>query len=78
MRFKNKNKSKKVFGPITTMIIISLIIIVVSAITSLLGVQSEKTIINNGILETSLIKKNKTIYYNFISGTIRIYFIYFR
>lgn len=62
MRFKNKNKSKKVFGPITTMIIISLIIIVVSAITSLLGVQSEKTIINNGILETSLITVN-----NFLS-----------
>lgn len=62
MRFKNKNKSKKVLGPITTMIIISLVIIVASTITSLLGVQAEKTIINNGNLETSLITVN-----NFLS-----------
>ena len=54
MRF-GKNKKKKVVGPITTIIILSIIIIVASAVTSLLGVQAEKTIINNGSLETSLV-----------------------
>lgn len=61
MRF-GKNKKKKIVGPITTIIILSIIIIVASAITSLLGVQAEKTIINNSSLETSLVTVN-----NFLS-----------
>lgn len=59
---RKKNKDKKIFGPITIMIIISLIIVITSAIASLLGVQADKTVINNGVLETSLITVN-----NFLS-----------
>ena len=55
MRFKNKNKKKKIIGPITTIVAISIIVIITSAITSVLGVQAEKTVINNGSLETSLV-----------------------
>lgn len=62
MRFRNRNKKKKIVGPITTIIVISIIIIIASAITSLLGVQAEKTIINNASLETSLVTVN-----NFLS-----------
>lgn len=60
---RKKNKNKKVFGPITVMIVISTIIILTSFITSLLGVQAEKTVINNGVLETSLTTVN-----NFLSA----------
>lgn len=60
---RKKNKNKKVFGPITVMIAISTIIILTSFITSLLGVQAEKTVINNGVLETSLTTVN-----NFLSA----------
>ena len=59
---RKKNKKRKIFGPITIMIIISILIAVVSCITSLLGVQADKTVINNGVLETSLITIN-----NFLS-----------
>lgn len=59
---RKKNKNKKVFGPITIMIIISVLTILISFVASLLGVQTEKTIINNGVLETSLITVN-----NFLS-----------
>lgn len=59
---QKKNKNKKVFGPITVMIAISIIIILISFIASLLGVQAEKTVINNGVLETSLTTVN-----NFLS-----------
>lgn len=59
---RKKNKNKKIFGPITVMIIISLVIIISSFIASLLGLQAEKTVINNSVLETSLITVN-----NFLS-----------
>lgn len=59
---RKKNKNKKVFGPITMIIIISMVIILSSFIASLLGLQTEKTIINNGVLETSLTTVN-----NFLS-----------
>lgn len=60
MRFKNKKK-KKILGPITVMLIISAIIMVVSLITTSLGVRAEKTIIANGKLETSLITTNNIL-----------------
>lgn len=60
MRFKNKKK-KKILGPITVMLIISAIIMIVSLITSSLGVRAEKTIITNGKLETSLITTNNIL-----------------
>lgn len=59
---RKKLKNKKVFGPITIMIVISAIIILTSFVTSLFGVQAEKTVINNGVLETSLTTVN-----NFLS-----------
>lgn len=59
---RKKLKNKKVFGPITIMIVISAIIILTSFVTSLFGVQTEKTVINNGVLETSLTTVN-----NFLS-----------
>lgn len=59
---RRKHRNKKIFGPITIMIIISVLIAVVSLIASLLGLQADKTIINNGVLETSLTTVN-----NFIS-----------
>jgi len=59
---QRKNKNKKIFGPITIMIIISVLIAVVSLIASLLGLQADKTVINNGVLETSLTTIN-----NFLS-----------
>ena len=59
---RKKNKNKKIFGPITVMITISGLIALASFIASLLSIQAEKTIINNGVLETSLITIN-----NFLS-----------
>lgn len=52
---RKKNKKKKVFGPITIMIIISILIMLGSFIASIFGFQADKTIINNGVLETSLV-----------------------
>ena len=60
MRFKNKKK-KKILGPITVMLIISVIIMLISLITSLSGVRAEKTVIVNGKLETSLITPNNIL-----------------
>ena len=59
---QRKHKNKKIFGPITIMIIISILIAAASLIASLLGLQADKTVINNGVLETSLTTVN-----NFIS-----------
>lgn len=59
---RKKNKNKKILGPITVMITISLLLIVISAVASLLGFRAEKTVINNGVLETSLTTIN-----NFLS-----------
>lgn len=61
MRFKNNKKKKKILGPITVMLIISVIIMLISLITSLSGVRAEKTVIVNGKLETSLITPNNIL-----------------
>lgn len=61
MRFKKNKKKKKILGPITVMLIISVVIMVASLITSSLGVRTEKTIIVNGKLETSLITPNNIL-----------------
>lgn len=55
MKLRRKNKNKKILGPITVIIIISVIIMIISAITSKLGLQAEKTVIANNTLQTSLI-----------------------
>lgn len=50
-----KNKKKILLGPVITIIIMTLVIVVVSAICSALGVQGEITKINNESLETSVV-----------------------
>jgi aminobenzoyl-glutamate transport protein len=55
MSRKNKDKKKILFGPILTMLILTFIIMLVSAILSLIGFEGQKTAIVNGTLETSLI-----------------------
>ena len=50
-----KKKIKKRFGPVITIIILTLIIILISTICSLLGVEGEVTQITNNSLETSTV-----------------------
>src|SRR5574344_1656702 len=56
-----KNKSKrvpKVLGPILVMGIITIILMILSAVFSLIGVESEEAVINNGSLEMQLLTVN--------------------
>lgn len=55
MSKKNKDKKKILLGPIITILILTLLIVFVSAVLSLLGIDGQKTAIVNGTLETSLI-----------------------
>lgn len=48
------SRKKKLMGPVITIIILTLIIIVVSGLASLFGIQGEITKISNGSLETSM------------------------
>ena len=50
-----KKKNKKRLGPVITIIILTLLIMVISTICSLLGVEGEVTRITNNSLETSAI-----------------------
>lgn len=50
-----KKKQKKLLGPVITIIILTMIIMVISTICSILGVQGEITKVNNGSLETSVV-----------------------
>lgn len=50
-----KKKKEKVFGPVSVIIMIILAICLVSFIVSALGLESHKTLIANGVLESSLI-----------------------
>ena len=58
---RKKMKKQKVFGPITIMLVVLVVIMLVSFIMSLLGVQADKTVINNGVLETSLTTVNNCL-----------------
>ena len=54
-----KKKTKKVFqGALSTILFICLIVMILSLILSLLGFESYKTYISNGILESSLVTVN--------------------
>lgn len=55
MSKKNKDKKIILLGPIITLLILTLIIIIISAMLSLIGFEGQKTAIVNGSLETSLI-----------------------
>ena len=50
-----KKKQKKLLGPVITIIILTLIIMLISTVCSILGVQGEITKVNNGSLETSVV-----------------------
>ncbi len=50
-----KKKKEKVFGPVSVILIITLTICVLSFIVSTFGLESHKTLIANGTLESSLI-----------------------
>jgi hypothetical protein len=50
-----KKKKEKVFGPVSVIILLTLAICVLSFFVSVLGLESHKTLIANGTLESSLI-----------------------
>ena len=50
-----KKKNKNVKGPVSTILILTIIISIASFILDLLGFQGSKTYIGNGSLETSLV-----------------------
>lgn len=59
--FKNKKNNKKMLGPVITIMIMILVITVLSAIFSLLGITGNQTSISNGSLETSLTTVNNVL-----------------
>ena len=52
---KKVKKEKRKFSPILTITFITLIIMIMSLIFSILGIEGQKTILTNGNLETSLV-----------------------
>lgn len=55
---KNKKKKRRYLGIISLLLIITLLIMLLSLILSVLGINGQKTSINNGLLESSLITVN--------------------
>lgn len=56
-----KKKKDKVLGPVSVMIIMTAIICLLSFIVSVLGLESHKTLISNGTLESSLVNVNNML-----------------
>lgn len=58
-----KIKKKKILqlGPVITIIVLTLLVVSASAICAILEVQGQKTAINNGVLETSLVTVNNAL-----------------
>ena len=52
---KKKNKKKFMLGPVITIILLTFLIMFLSSIFSILGIQGHKTSIVNGTLESSLV-----------------------
>lgn len=52
---KRKNKKQKYIGIITSLLIITFVIMILSLIFNIIGINGQKTAINNGLLESSLI-----------------------
>lgn len=52
---KKKNKKKFMIGPVITIIILTFLLMFLSSIFSILGIQGHKTAIANGALESSLV-----------------------
>lgn len=53
-----KKKNDRILGPTVTILVLTFIIMIVSSILSLLGFEADKTVINNGHLETNLVIVN--------------------
>lgn len=76
-----KNKQKNVRGPVSTIIILTIIISVASLILSLIGFQGNKTYIGNEDLETSLVVVKNVISLDgikYIIGNVVTNFVNFR
>ncbi|MDD2435508.1 MAG: AbgT family transporter, partial [Bacilli bacterium] len=58
---RKKEKSNIMLGPVITLIILTIIVIVSSTIFSLLGIEGQKTEIINGVLQTSLTTVNNIL-----------------
>lgn len=58
MKKLKKKRHNKLFGPIVTILLLTFLIMIVSSILSLVGFEADKTIINNGQLETNLVTVN--------------------
>lgn len=56
-----RKKQKKLYGPVLVMLILILFISVVSFVLSILGIDGSRTVINNGILETSMVTVNNVL-----------------
>lgn len=56
-----RKKQKKIYGPVLVMMIFIVFISVASIVLSILGVEGSKTIINNGVLESSMITVNNVL-----------------
>lgn len=59
--FKKNKKEKKMLGPVITIIIMTFVIVILSAIFSWLGITGNQTAIINGSLETSLTTANNIL-----------------
>lgn len=55
---QRKNKKQKYIGIITSLLIITFVIMILSLIFNIIGINGQKTAINNGLLESSLITVN--------------------
>ncbi|MEG2311530.1 MAG: AbgT family transporter, partial [Bacilli bacterium] len=55
---KKRKKAKVLFGPIVTILILTFLIMIASFVLSIVGMESDKTVINNGQLETDLVTVN--------------------
>lgn len=68
-----KFKKKKIIqlGPVIAILILTLLVVTASAICSILEVQGQRTIINNGVLETTTITVNNAISANGIRYVIQ-------
>lgn len=52
---RKKNKNKIMFGPVITIVLLTIVVMILSFICSMLGFQSQTTSIVNGALESSLV-----------------------
>ena len=59
--FNRRKKDKKRLGPVMAIMILIVIIVLASAVFSILGITGRRTVIVNGDLETSTLSLNQSI-----------------